>query len=244
MKKFGKGRLFLLLSMLLMAAMGCKQQKGSGQVDMLVVTGGHAYDTSEFIQMFESLPGISFEMALKPDAWKMLKAGREFDVIAFYDMWMEAITDEEKEIFLNEFEKGTGMVFMHHSLASHPQWPEYMQLIGGKYHHQDFTSDTSRRSDFKHDIVLQVRVVNKSHPVTEGMEDFEIHDEGYSNTTQLRGVQNLLETSHPDCDRYIGWTHQVNNSKVVYLMGGHDRHAYEHPSFRKLVSNAIHYTRP
>ncbi|MCK5464654.1 MAG: ThuA domain-containing protein, partial [Bacteroidales bacterium] len=89
-----------------------------------------------------------------------------------------------------------------------------------------------------------VRVIDKSHPVTAGLEDFEILDEGYSNTTQLPGMQNLLETSHPDCDRYIGWTHSVNNSKVVYLMGGHDKHAFEHPFFRKLVSNAINYTKP
>ena len=136
------------------------------------------------------------------------------------------------------------MVFMHHSLASHPEWPEYVQLIGGKYNLPNHTADTSLRSDYKHDIVLQVRVVDKSHPVTEGLQDFEILDEGYSNTLQLPGVHYLLETSHPDCDRYIAWTHSVRNSEVVYLMGGHDKHAYENPSFRKLLLNAINYTKP
>lgn len=241
--KFNKlNRILLLLVLLAFAAMGCKQ-KGDGPVNLLVVTGGHAYDTAEFVQMFEALPEVSFEMALKPIAFEMLAAGREFDVIVFYDMWMEPITEREKNTFLNEFEKGTGMVFMHHCLASHPEWPEYIQLIGGKYHHQNFTPDTSQRSDFRHDIVLQVRVVDKSHPVTLGMEDFEILDEGYSNTTKLPGVQDLLETSHPDCDPSIGWTHPVKNSRVVYLMGGHDKHAYENASFRQLVSNAINYTR-
>jgi type 1 glutamine amidotransferase len=242
MKKFGRNRFLMLISLLLIAAMGCKHQ-GSGKVNLLVVTGGQAYDTAEFIQMFEALPDISFEMALKPEAWKMLAAGKEFDVFVFYDMWGD-ISDDEKQVFLNEFEKGTGMVFMHHSLASHPEWPEYVQLIGGKYNLPDHTADTSLRSDYKHDIVLQVRVVDKSHPVTAGLEDFQILDEGYSNTTQLPGVQPLLETTHPDCDRYIAWTHSVRNSKVVYLMGGHDKHAYENPSFRKLVINAINYTKP
>ena len=115
-------RILLLLVLLAFAAMGCKQKVDS-QVDLLVVTGGHAYDTAAFIQMFEALPGVSFEMALKPIAFEMLAAGREFDVIAFYDMWKEPITEKEKNTFLNEFEKGTGMVFMHHCLASHPDWP-------------------------------------------------------------------------------------------------------------------------
>jgi len=243
MKVFGLNGSLLFLSLLVIAAIGCKQQK-DGQVDLLVVTGGHAYDTAEFIQMFEALPGISFEMALKPDAWKILAAGREFDVIAFYDMWMEPIMEGEKDIFLNEFEKGTGIVFLHHCLASHPEWPEYVQLVGGKYNHPNHTKDTNMISDYAHDIVLQVNIVDKNHPVTLGMEDFEILDEGYSNTTKLSGVKNLLETSHPDCDPSIGWTHPVKNSKVVYLMGGHDKHAFENPSFRELVSNAVNYTKP
>jgi type 1 glutamine amidotransferase len=235
--------LVLLVGLLTVSLLGCGQQKGSGELDLLVVTGGHAYDTAEFIEMFQSMEGIRAEFALKPDAWKMLDEGQTFQVIVFYDMWMEPITTAEKETFLGEFEKGTGVVFMHHSLASHPQWPEYTRLIGGKYHHPNHTPDSSRRSDFKHDIVLQVSVVDKNHPVTEGLEDFEILDEGYSNTTLLPGVDKLLETSHPDCDPCIGWTHEVRNSKVVYLMGGHDKHAYENPSFRRLVLNAVHYTR-
>ncbi len=244
MKKMRSKSLLLLVSLWIMAAMGCKQPKGPGHVDLLVVTGGHGYDTTAFTEMFEALPGISFEMALKPEALKMLAAGREFDVILFYDMWTEPIADDEKNTFLNEFEKGTGIVFMHHSLAAHPEWPEYAQLIGGRYNEPEHTPDTNLRSDYKHDLVLQVRVTDKGHPVTEGVDDFEIRDEGYSNTMQLPGVHYLLETSHPDCDRYIGWTHAVRNSKVVYLMGGHDKYAFEHPSFRKLVLNAINYTKP
>jgi type 1 glutamine amidotransferase len=242
MKISGLDKVIFSLSLLTLVGLGCKQQ-GAGEVDLLVVTGGHGYDTAEFIQLFEALPDVSFETALKPDAWQMLATGREFDVIVFYDMWKD-ISEDEKQLFLEEFEKGTGMVFLHHSLASHPEWPEYVQLLGGKYNLPDHTPDSSLRSDFKHDIVLSVKVVDKSHPVTEGMEDFEILDEGYSNTTLLPGVEHLLETSHPDCDPCIGWTHTVKNSKVVYLMGGHDKHAYENPSFRKLISNAINYTRP
>ena len=234
---------FILPVIVLLAGMGCKQAGPDG-IDLLVVTGGHAYDTAEFIQMFEAMEGINASYALKPDAWKMLEADETFDVIAFYDMWMEPISDAEKEIFLGEFEKGTGIVFLHHSLASHPEWPEYDQLIGGRFMHPKYIADSSLWSDFEHDIVLNVKVLDRSHPVTEDMEDFEILDEGYSNTKRLPGVQLLLETSHADCDPYIGWTHPVKNSKVVYLMGGHDKHAYENPSFTKLVSNAINYTKP
>ncbi len=54
------------------------------------------------------------------------------------------------------------------------------------------------------------------------MEDFEVIDEGYTNMELQPGLNYLLQTDHPQCDKYIGWEHKVNNSRVVYLMGGHD----------------------
>ena len=211
------------------------------QTRILVVTGGHGYDTSEFIQMFESFEGVDFEWSEKPEAWTRLMADEEFDALVFYDMWRE-ISEQEKQVFMKEFERGTGILFLHHSLASHPGWAGYLQLVGGKYHLPDFTPDSNRISDFRHDITLHVEVLDPEHPVTRGMVDFDILDEGYTNTTRLPGTHPLLQTDHPNCDPIIGWTHEVKNSKVVYLMGGHDRHAYENESFRELVRNAIIWT--
>jgi type 1 glutamine amidotransferase len=156
-------------------------------------------------------------------------------------MWQE-ISGQEKEVFLEEFEKGTGIVFLHHSLCSHQEWSGYEQLVGGKYHMPEYTADSNLISDYRHDISLHVEILDTQHPVTSGITNFDIMDEGYSHTSRLPGTHPLLKTDHPDCDSIIGWAHEVMNSRVVYLMGGHDRHAYENESFRKLVSNAINWT--
>ena len=103
-KLFVRDSLVLLIGLLTISLLGCGQQKGSGELDLLVVTGGHAYDTTEFIEMFQSMEGIRAEFALKPDAWKLLDDGKTFHAIVFYDMWMEPITTAEKETFLKEFE--------------------------------------------------------------------------------------------------------------------------------------------
>ena len=211
------------------------------ETSVMVVTGGHAYDTMAFTQMFKSFGNVNFVMKEKPEAWKSLMEGEEYDALVFYDMWQE-INEAEKQVFLDEFEKGTGMVFLHHSLASHQEWPEYTQLIGGKYYVPSYTEDSSRVSGFKHDITLSVSVLDTDHPVTRGIKGFTIPDEGYSNTSTLPGIHPLLGTHHPDCDTIIGWSMDVKNSRVVYLMGGHDRHACENASFRKLVQNAIMWT--
>ncbi len=232
---------FLSGCFLIFFAVQCRTASPNDTIKVLFVTGGHSYDTAEFIAMIDNMNSVESETALKPDAWKLLEEGKEYDAIVFYDMWQD-ISEAEKAIFLKEFEKGTGMVFMHHSLGSHNQWPGYTKLIGGKFNLPEFTSETSLVSDYKHDIVLNVEITNRNHPVTMGVKDFEIQDEGYSNIEVLPAVYPLLKTSHPDCDEYIGWTQNVYNSRTVYLMGGHDKFAYENESFRTILENALHWT--
>ena len=231
---------FILILFLSVMGYQCRN-RDIAQTRILVITGGHGYDTSEFYLMFESFEGIDFKMSEKPEAWAKLKAGEEYDALVFYDMWQE-ISEQEIQVFLQEFEKGTGIIFMHHSLCAHQEWPGYQQLVGGKYHMPEYNPDSSNLSDYMHDITLHVEVLDPEHPVTEGITNFDILDEGYSNISRMPGIHPLLQTDHPDCDRIVAWTHEFNNSKVVYLMGGHDRHAYENESFMKLVSNAIRWT--
>jgi len=233
--------ILLIAPVLLLALQQCALKRGTGDLSVLLVTGGHAYDTSEFLAMFDDMDGIEISTALKPVAWQKLKAGEEFDAMVFYDMYQE-ISEEEKKIFLAEFEKGTGMIFLHHSLGSHQEWPEYAGLVGGKFYISEYTPDTSLVLGYMHDINLKVKVIDPQHPVTEGVEDYEIIDEGYTNIELKPGLRYLLETDHPECDPYLGWAHVANNSRVVYLMGGHDKFAYQNESFSRLIENAIRWT--
>ncbi len=219
----------------------CSNKPGDSAIKLLVVTGGHAYDTAEFVQMFRAMPGIVTEFGEKPGIWQKIRESGPFDVLVFYDMYQE-ISEKEKEIFLDEFERGTGMVFLHHSLGSHQEWPGYAKLVGGKIYIEDYTVDTTLILDYYHDINLKVRVIDPDHPVTRGVGDYEVIDEGYVNTELVPGLKTLLETDHSKCDRYVGWTHEVGNSRVVYLMGGHDKRAFENESFSRILENAIRWT--
>lgn len=218
----------------------CMSENSKGPLSVLIVSGGHSYDTAEFEQMFTEMPGVNPEFALKPDAWELIGEDPAYDVLVFYDMYQE-ISEKDKKKFVAEFEKGTGMVFMHHSSGSHQDWPAYAGFVGGKIYLKKYTADSTKILGYTHDISIRVNIMDKTHPVTEGMEDFEVIDEGYTNMELQPGLNYLLQTEHPQCDQYIGWEHKVKNSKVVYLMGGHDRKAYENESFSRIVENAIHW---
>ncbi len=216
----------------------------SKKTHVLVVAGGHSFDTTEFVDMFNSFAGISFDTLMQPKANRWIASGNadQYDVFVFYDMWQE-ISEEQKEGYMHLTSEGKGLVFLHHSLVSYQSWPDFREMIGGKYIAEWSGEDTSLLSNYRHDIDIDVRIVADGHPVTAGVSNFTIHDEGYGNIQVNEDVEVLLKADHPDCYPIIGWANTFGNSKIVYLMMGHDRYAYANDDFRLLLQNAIDYVR-
>jgi len=218
---------------------GCGNNQGK-EPHVMVVAGGHAYDTAAFVEMFRSLPGITFDTVMQPRANRLIAEGKvePYDVIVFYDMWNGADSGV-REGYQELLEQGKGMVFLHHSLAGYPQWEGFRSIIGGKYYTPESGADSVLLSTYRHDINIGIRVTDPDHPVTSGVPDFRILDEGYGNISVDDDVVFLLEADHPDCYPGAGWTHQVGKSEIVYLMPGHDRHTYENEHYRSILGKAI-----
>jgi type 1 glutamine amidotransferase len=235
------GFLLTAAAWLMLGMYGCNINTGK-QLNVMVVAGGHSFDTTEFVEMFSAMEKITFDTVMQPRANRMIAAGEtdQYDVILFYDMWNEA-DSATRAGYQRLLEKGIGMVFLHHALAGYQQWIEYANIIGGKYHSPKSYVDSSMYSGYKHDIEMDVSVVRSDHPVTRGMQDFSISDEGYSNIEVKGDVMVILTTDHPDASEKIGWVTTYRNSKLVYLMPGHGKQAYTNPNYRELVANSIDF---
>jgi len=227
--------LFILTVFVLLTA--CKQTP-----KVLVVVGGHDYDTIQFYEMFRALEVIEFDSVSHPRALDMLASKQvlNFDVVLFYD-FLPQMSLQDSTVYLELTRKGVPLLFMHHSLGTFQQWKGFEQLVGGKYVMPGFGNDSSELSDFAHDIDLEVQVLDANHPICSGINDFHIHDEGYSNIQINQEVHPLFATSHPQCAPLMGWTKEFQNSTIVYLMFGHDRLAYENESLQRLLTNTIHW---
>lgn len=212
------------------------------QQKILIITGGHDFEQKQFFEMFDSFKDMDYDWLVQPEGNKLLEAEKKTDyqAIVYYDMY-QPITTTQQEAYLTELKKGTGMVFLHHSLVSYQDWPEFQQIIGGKYLLKE--TSTNPKSTYKHDVNLKVHIAKsglKSH-VTKGVQDFMIHDEVYGNYIVNDNVTPLLITNHPESTEVIGWSHSYLNSKIVYLQPGHDHFAYENSNYRKLVRQAIEF---
>jgi type 1 glutamine amidotransferase len=214
-------------------------QHSKDSLKILIVAGGHRYDTLSFQQTFNGMEGVEPHFIGQPDANQLIASGGadDFNALVFYDSW-KLISEEEKQGYYDLLEKGTGMVFLHHALVSYQNWPEFTQIIGGKYKQARFEGDTFDLSDYKHDIHLTL-VTNPNHPITKNVADFSIFDEGYINLQVIPSVNLLLTTNHEYSDSRMGWAHQVNNSRVVYLLPGHAKEGLHNPDYNKVIENSI-----
>jgi type 1 glutamine amidotransferase len=216
--------------------------KASPPSEVLVVTGGHAYDTVAFNKLFFQNNKINADMMAQPKANQALAEGtfNRYETIVFYDMWQD-ITPQQKQAFLELTKNGTGLVFLHHSLVSYQEWDEFNRIRGGQYLQKQYTDKPEKASGYKHGLQLKVSVLDPGHPVTRDMEDFTIIDEGYSNINILPSVKPLLRVDHPQCTETVAWTNKYNKSRIVYILFGHDNKAYINRAFQNLLSNAIEW---
>jgi uncharacterized protein len=213
------------------------------KLKVLLITGGHKFEREPFLGVFRADPALEVthleHSGESADAW--LRADLEHvDAVVLYDMPRD-IDDAQKARFLSIFERGIGLLVMHHALVSFQRWPEYERIIGGRYVDIEKGGDPSRpASGYQHDVAIPVQRATP-HPVNAGLDNFMIHDEIYWNFRVAPDVVPLLRTSHPKSGNPIAWARTEGKSSVVYLLLGHGPSAYEHPSFRRLVGNAIRH---
>lgn len=210
-------------------------------IKVMLVTGGHAYDTLQFFEMFDALPGIEYEHFVQPKANnKLVKdLAEDFDVLVFYDMW-KSISEGEKNAYLKLTQQGKPFLFLHHSIASYQNWPEFENLLGGKYIEAARGIPKEEQSNYEHDVWVYCRVENYT-AVTVGFKEPRFFDEIYGNVRISDDVIPLLRTTHPKSMEYVAWQHKYNNSQIVYIQPGHDYRTYDSEEYRKLLLQAIKF---
>ncbi len=213
----------------------------SQPVKIMLVTGGHEFDTIQFFDMFDALQGIEYEHFQQPKANHLIASGKtdDYDVLVFYDMW-QSIGEFEKSAYLKLTTDGKPLLFLHHAIVSYQNWPEFEKILGGKYVEKARGVPPDEQSNYEHDVWVYSKVENIT-PVTRGFGELRFFDEIYENVRISDNVVPLLKTRHPKSMEIIAWENRFNNSKIVYIQPGHDYRTFGDESYRKLLSQAVHY---
>ena len=246
-----------------------------------VVTGGHPFEAREFFAVFDRLAeseGLVWTATTAPK----IPEHDPPDVVLFYDMpglrftgggdppviFPEPTTDQ-RGVFDELQQRGIGMVFIHHAVASWPAWAGFAELVGGRFHYQPATLRGIDYPDsgYVFDVTHTVEVIDSAHPICEGLdESFELTDELYcfpvfaedvvpimrtrfpvndptrffSADKAIRGQLNSnADWTHPAGSDLVAWVKQAGNSRLAYLQFGDGPVTYGDANFRRIVRNTI-----
>lgn len=216
-----------------------------GSLKVLVVTGGHGFAREPFFQMFKDNRAITFTHAEhdRTNATVYERADLlDNDVVVLYDM-PKTISDEQKKRFLALFDKGIGLVVLHHALVSYQHWPDYERIIGGRYPEEEGKSGVvTEQVGYEHDVEVPVVIVARNHPITAGLKDFVLHDEIYWGYRVGRDVTPLVSTTHPKSGKPLAWARTEGKSRVVFIQPGHGPEAFTNANYRQLLAQSIRWT--
>ena len=235
---------YLVLTLSFILAGLCIAADAPPRLKVLLVTGGHGFEQRPFFKLFQDNAEILLTTAehAKTSATAYERGDLlNFDVVVLYDMPM-TITEAQKASFLSLFDKGVGMVVLHHALVSFQDWPEYEQIIGGRYPKPPAGQpQVTDLVGYQHDQEVPVTIVAKEHPITAGLKDFIIHDEIYWGFRVGKDVTPLLTTTNEKSGKPLAWVRQQGKSRLIYLQLGHDHQAWDNPNYPVLLARSIRW---
>lgn len=210
-------------------------------IRVLLVTGGHPFKRDAFFAMFNGVPDIRYKEVTHPTAQAEFNPEKssEYDVMVLFDMWWKEFPEVAKQNLLKLLRQGKPLVILHHALNTYKDWREFDKIVGAEYYLKE--RDGHPESNFTMQVKFKVEIVDPDHPITKGMKDFEILDETYGLVDVFQNVKPLLKTAHPKSMKTIGWTHNYENSPIVFIQPGHGPTIFKNPNYRKLVMRSIRW---
>jgi type 1 glutamine amidotransferase len=137
----------------------------------------------------------------------------------------------QREGFRAYVRDGGGLVSVHISPDSCPDWPEMKKITGGGW-----VSGVSNHPPYGR---MRVHVRKPDHPVAKGVRDFETDDELYCDLDIQPGIDVFLGAPHAGKERPLGWTLTYGRGKVCNIALGHNGLSHQNRSFQKLVLNGV-----
>jgi len=224
MKTPSLAALFLALSLAVSAA-----APADGPIRVLFL--GHEskhHNSGEYVPILMKEFGreaIYFDYFTKPDC---LNA----DTLSHYDALMlyanhGNITPEQLAALKDFIESGHGFLPIHSASACFGNSPEFIAMVGGR-----FKSHGGG--------VFKATIVDKTHPIMEGVNEYETWDETYvHDQLNATGRKLLAERVEGEHKEPWTWVREQGKGRVFYTASGHDDKTWKNPDFQKMLRNAI-----
>lgn len=222
-------RTLAIVSLLLLGAAGpaWAQKKAPNGTKVLLLSGGqrqhHGYRDQAFYLASTLEDTGRYQVTIVEDASILdSPALQKYDVVvASADRRDDEfkLTRAQQEALLAFVRAGHGYVSIHGADNAAKDWlPAWREMLGGIFSH-----DTSGgRPDGKvRKGTYTIKITDTSHPITQGLSEFELKDELYYHIQMEPGVQPLAVTEYAGETWPVAWTRTFGAGRVFHTPLGH-----------------------
>ncbi len=155
----------------------------------------------------------------------------DYSTMIFFSQEGELTEEQEKNV-LDFIASGKGFVGLHGVSASFKSHPKYFEMLGGKFFgHKDIKN-------------IDIKLIDKNHPITEGLNDFSFRDEPYrhdfsmSNEIHILANADYHDKEDPELEP-IMWVKTYGKGRVFYCALGHRNLSLKDDLFQKIIKRAV-----
>jgi cytochrome c len=165
---------------------------------------------------------------------------RRFRAVVFLSTTGDVLNPRQQDVFERYIQAGGGWVGIHSATDTEYDWPWYGRLAGA-YFASHPNNPNVRRGTF--------RVLDKSHPSTEGLPDrWEREDEFYNFKSISRDIRVLVDIDEKSYeggtngDRHpMSWDHAYDGGRAFYTNMGHTEATFSEPLFLRHLLGGLRY---
>ena len=206
-------------------------------VKILLLVGGTHHDSPEIREILTGFLGApdNFEVTMSEDMGVLTRAN-----LAGYDVVVNTTTDQEPTdgqhyALLDAVAGGKGLIAIHGGTATFWNSPAYFGMIGGKFVGK--SAPPGRRGMHKFVVKIKTARQVEDHPITMGVEDYEVADELFV----LEGDQTQWHVLARAEGHPIMYIKTFGRGRVFVNGLGHGAQQLSYPTSQTLILNAIEW---
>ena len=190
------------------------------------------HDSAKFEPMLkDALASEPFNFTYTADPKDLNDANlAKYDELMIYANHTKIEPEQEKAL-LDFVAGGKGFLPFHSASFCFQNSPAYIALVGAQFQRH-------KTGEFVTDIV------KPDHQVMLGIQPFQVWDETYVHTKHNNNRTVLMERVDETGREPWTWVRTHGKGRVFYTAYGHDERVWGHPTFHRLVRNAIFWAAP
>ena len=224
-------RCWLAVAMLAAGLLAARSEAAE-KAKVLYLRGGGIHDwkaaTTVLVPIFEKTGDFEVTLTEKLEDLNAENL-KGYQLVLIHSTSIEFTSPEQEKALCDFVRAGGAWAGFHSATDSFKKSDAYWEMVGGR-----FAGHAGGK--------FTVYIIDKEHPITKGLEDFEIQDETYAHAYHKFACLRSLVRMNTEKERQsMAWVQDYGKGRVFYTGLGHGNEAWTNPAFQRLLVRGMYW---